>query len=817
MIDPVSKVNWQTEIGIDEYKGTLVNVGPSCHESGCRGYGSTKSGVVFVGIAPGRDEVQTGRPLTGPSGRTLNNLLRAIGLKRQDVYCTNLICWWKDNPSREEADACSSRLRQELLDIQPKLIILLGKIVAEIFTGRPFSKVRGAVQWNEEYNCYVMATYHPAALLHSLEERSSSKDNKASVMIYDLVRDLLKINEVVTWQPGAPNAKVEYTVITDYNSAQHILNSLPRGIPVALDVETNYDKNDEEVEVFENQLLCVGVGTSDHAYVFTPTALFDETNRPALEWPNDIHWTMQNALFDVQVMRHNLGVWIDVKEDTMLQSYSLDERAGVHGLKQLAREYLAAGFWEEERFKGKVALRDVPPEVLYKYNAADVVYTARLCTYFWKKQLDDGVREHYERILIGAVNLYKKLQYRGITINHTLIQEFGIEWIEKFLEDEELLQDIAEQEGFNGRININSSKQLGQFLYKILSLPIIKYTKGGTPSCDEETLEKLRGQHEFIDKLLSLRHLHKMISVYILGFQKRLKIDGKAHPIVKINGQRNGRPSYTKPPIQTIPVPYVDPTSYGRLRELFVATNLEREEYVLIEADYSQAELWMAYGYSKDQQMYADLISGDYHSAVAKSVLQKEQVTKEERGIFKRVNFGVLYDIEENSLSELVQNEFDILLPPSEAKKYINGFHSRNKKYSAWAQQTQEQIKKTGELVFLTGRKRRIIVFGNAVRAAKQAVNAPIQGTTSDVVVDAAIEIQPKLELLGGSILFTVHDSIVSEVPLPRAPEAIKIIHDAMTAQRFVGVPRLPVEIKQGTNWAHGVEVHVCSKEHCLW
>jgi uracil-DNA glycosylase len=255
----------------DVYKDVDVSVGPQCHSPGCRGYGSLDSGVVFIGIAPGKDEVRTGRPLTGPSGRIFNNILKPIGLPRTTVYCTNLICWWKDDPSPEEAARCASRLHNELLEVKPKLIVLLGKIVTEIFTGRDFGKIRGAVQWNTEYNCYVMATNHPAALLHALNSRQTK--GKEDTTIYDIVRDLRKIEQVLQWAPGAPEAQIRYRVVNSSEQAQNVLDNLPRSDdwPIAIDVETKYDKDDDdELDAASERLLCVGVGTDNFCWVFTP-------------------------------------------------------------------------------------------------------------------------------------------------------------------------------------------------------------------------------------------------------------------------------------------------------------------------------------------------------------------------------------------------------------------------------------------------------------------------------------------------------------------------------------------------------------------
>jgi uracil-DNA glycosylase family 4 len=368
------------EQGIEEYKDVTVVRGPACHHKGVLGYGNINGGVVFIGISPARHEVtKSRRPLTGPSGEMLNACLTALDLSRSDYYCTNLVCTWMDEPDESSILSCRARLEHELRVIKPKLIVLLGTIVTEYFTGRKFGKVRGAVQWNTDYDCYVMGTYHPSAIIRSMGDYGSSKDDKASKMIYDFIRDLKKIPDVVKWEVGAPEAQIRYRVVNSIEQAQNVLDNLPRDIPVAIDVETTYGKDDEEVEVFSTDLLCVGVGTDTFAWIFTPSALYTKDGMPALTWP-DLCWTMHNSIFDSQVMKLKLDAWLTIREDTMLQSYSLDERSGVHRLKPLTREYLGAGFYEDDRFYGKLKLYEVSKDLLYEYNAKRrSVHCSSLC------------------------------------------------------------------------------------------------------------------------------------------------------------------------------------------------------------------------------------------------------------------------------------------------------------------------------------------------------------------------------------------------------------------------------------------------------
>lgn len=772
-------------------------VGPACHPDpkggmGCRGYGGLESGVVFLGIAPGRDEVRTGRPFTGPSGQLLDATLRALGLSRDEVYCTNLICWWKDDPTPEEAAKCHPRLVRELKAIKPKIVFLMGKIVTEIITGRTFGKARGAVMWSEELSCYLIPTYHPAAILHGLGQRGTGRDSRGSSFIYDLVRDLRKIHSVIKWSPRSPYAQVSYTVVKSNEEAQAVLDNLPTdGTPVSLDVETASPSIDE-IDVFKDRLLCFAIATRDHSWVFP------EEYARGHRWPTGVHWTLHNALFDVQVVKRSLGVWLDVKEDTMLMSYTIDERPGYHGLKPLAREYLGAGWWEEDREKGKKSLEELPKPVLHKYNAIDALYTARLCDVLRPMQEAEDTRKVYENVLIRAINAFKEIQLYGIKVDPDKLREFAVAWGERYIKEEDELIQLAKDEGWPGEINLNSSKQMSKFLYQILSLP-------GGPSTAQKQLEALKGLHPFIDRLIDFRHLAHMYDVYILGISNQIKQDGKVHPIVKFHGTVTGRLAYTKPPMQTIPRPYKFQDDFGQLRKLFIPTD---DDHVMVEVDYGKAEIWMAQAYSKDEIMLADLNSGDYHTRVAVDVLKKpvDKVTGEDRRKMKLITFGVMYGREERSLAEGIKDTVP------KAAAYIRNFFKRYPRYAEYYQSIQDTARDVGELVSATGRKRRFIFIGSDVRMLKQAVNFPIQSTTSDCTLSALIELHEKLKPLCGHVLFTVHDSIIFEAHKDRVDATLKVIHDVMTAPRFPGLPRIPAEMKVGPSWGDAKEVHDCAK-----
>jgi len=488
--------------------------GIKCHPHGICGYGNKESRVMLIGIAPGNNEMLQKRPFVGQSGKLLDSVLRAIHWPRENTYATNLVCWKNDSPSPAEIKECFPRVLQEIAEIKPKLIVTLGKLASETFgNGRVLSEIRGVVRWDSNLSCYILATYHPSAVLHG-----------GSFFIHDIVRDLAKIPRIMNELPedGTNYGDVTYTVARTQQEAQDFLDSFEPGEPVAVDIETS-NKATDEIDVFVDELLCLAVSNG------VRTSVFPAPCAQGLAWPK-LHYIFHNGMFDTQGLIKYLGVDLPICEDTMLMSYSLDERSGVHKLKTLSREYVGAGFYEEETKKyraGKFDLLD--KNKLYEYNAKDAAYTTRLYNVLKPMQEYDNVRNIYETLLIPVANTFKYIQLRGVRIDQERLKELALEWLPKYLESEDHLAGEANKYGFVGRINPRSPKQLSKFLYNILLLP-------GGPSVDKESLAALKGMHPFIEELAAFRGLEHLVSHYVMGLQPDIKKDGRVHSSVLIHG-----------------------------------------------------------------------------------------------------------------------------------------------------------------------------------------------------------------------------------------------------------------------------------------
>jgi len=746
--------------------------GIACHPFGITGYGDASKGVMFIGIAPGSEEMRLGQPFVGPSGRLLNAILDAVEWPRTDVFCTNLICWRNDSPSADEIRKCLPRLMQEIELYKPKLIVLFGNIVNAAITGRD-KLSRGAVHWAPEYNAYVMSTFHPAAAL-----RESSLFN-------DIVRDLAKIPLIMQWPQDDSFNKVTYEVITSKEQAQQVFDSLA-GKEVSLDVETDSAK-EEKLDVFADRIVCFAVCDGQNTWVFPDEFVAN------LRWP-DAKWIFHNGIFDTQSIRQNYGIQLKIHEDTMFMSYSLDERGGYHGLKSLSMEYCAAEAYAEDVRAYHKSRQAPPAAMMYEYNAKDTAYTYRLAQLLRPMQYKEEVRGFYENLILPAANAFSEIQRRGVFIDQRKLRELALEWLPRRLEMEDELVDLAQQYGFVGQINLNSPKQLSKLLYDILRLP-------GGPSTAAKILEEL--DHPFVTRLLEFRRLDHMVGTYILGIKDDIKRDGRVHADVMLHATVTGRLAYHEPPLQTIPKPYTMGDDYGRLRSIFAASD---DEHVIIEADYGRAEIWCAYFESGDQQLLEDLQSSDYHARSASVILNKplSEITKADRFTSKFVTFGIMYG---RGAASLAEGELQCSL--REAETYLANWLKRYPVYAKWREETRKTAIRTGELVSKTGRRRRfgMISGSDAHKALNQALNFPLQSLASDITLSALTELHTVLKPYDTYVCFTVHDSIIFEASKKHLDTVLKIIRDTMTRPRFPGITGIDIDVAVGPNWGEVKEI----------
>jgi len=355
--------------------------------------------------------------------------------------------------------------------------------------------------------------------------------------------------------------------------------------------------------------------------------------------------------------------------------------------------------------------------------------------------------------------------------------------------------------------NINSPKQVGEVLYDDLGLKQKnqKRTATGQRSTRESELEKLIEVHPIIREMLRYRELQKLLGTYIDPLPTLVQADGRTHTTFLQAGSTTGRMATQNPSIQNIPIR----TEEGRaIRKAFIS----EEGFKIVSLDYSQIELRIAAFLSGDAKLIEIFKNGeDVHRGVASRVfgVKEQEVTPDMRRRAKVINFGILYGMGVNALRANLGTETTRL----EAQEFLNAYFNTFTRLAEYLEETKEEARKHGYTATFFGRKRHFSGINSSLpfiraQAERMAINAPIQGTSADIIRVAMVKIDAMLreESLSDRVrmIMQVHDELVFEIKNEDIPTIIPRIascmEEVLSVKETEGVP-LQVEAKQGTNW----------------
>lgn len=385
------------------------------------------------------------------------------------------------------------------------------------------------------------------------------------------------------------------------------------------------------------------------------------------------------------------------------------------------------------------------------------------------------------------------MEHNGIKIDLELLGVLSRE-IEKRLI--KLIDDIYRIS--ETQFNINSPKQLREILFEKLKLPVVKRSKTG-PSTDEEVLRRLAPRHELPALLLEYRQLMKLKNTYIDTLPGLIDPrTQRVHTSFNQTATETGRLSSSNPNLQNIPVK----TDIGRkIRQAIVCGSIEN---CLVSCDYSQIELRILAHLSADTALIeAFKNDADIHRACASLIygVGEQDVSDPMREVAKRVNFGIVYGLTSYGLSR------DLGISPQEAQNFIDAYFLKYPKVKDYIAEQIEKAKKNGFVTTILGRRRYLPEINNknqGIRqlAERQAVNTPIQGSASDLIKLAMVEIHRQIsaDKLSALMIMQIHDELVFDLPKSELSETVKIVKDRMENVLKLDVP-IKVDIKKGNNW----------------
>lgn len=481
--------------------------------------------------------------------------------------------------------------------------------------------------------------------------------------------------------------------------------------------------------------------------------------------------------------------------DAELAAYLLNPARRTFDIVDLAREKLGAELREYAEIAG--AGRDRRPFALLDAEVGGTwLAQTAACALAVEERLrpeleQAGLDRIYRELEIPLVPILARMEHVGVKLDPSRLEALGQEVDARLAEVLEACHRVAGRE-----VNVASPRQLAQLLFEELKLPVIKRTKTG-PSTDHEVLEKLAEQHPLPKLILEHRMLAKLKGTYIDTLPQLVSEDGRLRTTFEQAGTATGRLSSSNPNLMNIPIR----TELGRrIRKAFVA----EEGYLLLTADYSQIEMRVLAHVTGDPGLIRALREGaDIHRRTASEIfdVKETEVTPEQRGVAKMVNYAVAYGLSAYGLSTRLD------ITPREAADIIARYFERYAGVKAWIDRIVEEARQKGYVTTLEGRRRFLPDLRsrnpNLRQAAERAaINMPIQGTAADIMKRAMIRVDQALSAArsGARLLLQVHDELVLEVPQGEVEKVSHIVREGMEGAAHLDVP-LVAEINVGETW----------------
>ena len=530
-----------------------------------------------------------------------------------------------------------------------------------------------------------------------------------------------------------------------------------------------------------------------------PMELVLDRLKPMLEDPAVIK-IGHNFKYD-WVMFAKAGIDVAPVDDTMVMSFDLDAgRSFGHGLNELAKVHFDHECIPYKQLCGsgakQITFDKVPLDAATEYAAEDADITLRLWLRLKPRLASENVSRVYERVDRPLVPVIARMERRGVKVDRDYLSRLSAEFGRDIASLEEKIYEAA-----CGPFTIGSPQQLGEVLYGRLGLKGGRKGKSGQYSTDVNELERLAAEGVDCARLvLDWRQLTKLKSTYTDALQAQINLEtGRVHTSFSLTGAQTGRLSSNDPNLQNIPIR----TEIGRkIRDAFIA----EPGYKLLSADYSQIELRLAAHMADVPQLKDAFRQGvDIHSLTAEELFGK--VDRDTRNQAKTINFAILY----GSSAWGIAGRLGV--PKEEGKAIIDRYYERFPGIRAFTHSTLAFAREHGFTTTLFGRKTHfepnIRSSNPSIRAGAEraAINAPIQGTSADLIKRAMARMDEALAEAGLAdvrMLLQVHDELVFEVPDGREEDAAAVIKRVMAGAAepamTLDVP-LDVEVGWGEHW----------------
>ena len=600
--------------------------------------------------------------------------------------------------------------------------------------------------------------------------------------------------------------KKNYHLITNEKEIDEWINEAEEAGELAIDTETS------SLDAHQTDLVGISLSTKIGKACYIPIGhkfkgcLKKETVikklKPLLE-DKSVKKIGQNIKFDFIVF-YKQGINMNSMEDTMLMSYVLDAGKNRHNMDTLSEIHLQHKTISFKEIVGtgkkEINFSDVELDKAMEYAAEDADITYRLYKIFSKNLKLEKLTNIYEIFEKPLIKILAFMEIEGIKIDNKFLKVLSEKFEKKISKLEKEVFKISKKE-----FNIASPKQLGEIIYNDLKIAVLKKTRKGSFATNASVLEDLAFKgHEFPKLILDWRQVSKLKNTYSDALPEHINPNTKrVHTSFLLAATTTGRLASSDPNLQNIPIKSEDGKD---IRKAFIA----EKGFTLISADYNQIEMRILADLAEVKELKKAFSNNeDIHSLTASQVFNVDikKVDQDMRRKAKAINFGIIYGISQYGLAKQIN------VSNHEADEFLNAYFLKFPEIKIYMDNTIKFCRKSGYVTNIFGRRSHFNGINDKnfnVRNFQEraAINAPIQGSASEIMRLAMIRLNKKFESIKNNkskILLQIHDELIFEVPVKEVKNITEIIKDEMTSVtesdlHTFSTP-LTVDVNTGDNW----------------
>ncbi len=597
-----------------------------------------------------------------------------------------------------------------------------------------------------------------------------------------------------------------YQLIKDENEIEQWIKEAEEFGEIAVDTET------DSLDPHQANLVGISLSTKIGKACYIPVGHKSEKcldkkevlkkMKPFLEDPS-IKKIGQNIKFDFIVFNKH-GIDLNSMEDTMLMSYVLDAGKNRHNMDTLSEIHLNHKTIKFKELVGtgkkEINFSEVDIDQAKDYAAEDADITYRLYKKFYKSLKSEKLINIYEIFEKPLIKILAFMEIQGIKVDNKFLKLLSSKFEKKIEKIQKEIFKISKK-----NFNIASPKQLGEIIYNDLKITGLKKTKKGSFATSASVLEDLAFKgHNFAKLVLDWRQLSKLKNTYSDSLPTHLNPDTKrVHTSFLLAATTTGRLASSDPNLQNIPIKTED----GRdIRKAFIA----EKDNLLISADYNQIEMRILADLADVKELKKAFKNNeDIHSLTASQIfgIDIKKVDKDQRRKAKAINFGIIYGISQYGLAKQIN------VSNHEAEEFLNSYFAKFPEIKIYMDNTIKFCRKSGYVNNIFGRRSHFNSINDKnynIRNFQEraAINAPIQGSASEIMRLAMIRLDKRLseqKSLKSKMLLQIHDELIFEVKKNEINKMTNIIKEEMISvadsdYHSFSIP-LTVDINSGDNW----------------